>query len=334
MTRSLLLFWFLLSGCSAAAAARDSHTGASVAEPERKPNHTRAPDSPVYEDLTERPRVALVVGNGDYSEVAPLDNAPRDARHVAARLAQLGFDVELVIDADRVTLLNAIAHLGQRLEASARDQLPAVGLFYFLGHGVQHRRKNYVVPVRAGVSEIGDIPARLVEVNHVLDALRAATNPFNIVVLDASRDNPYTHDSPSAQGLVSMVAPQGTLLAYATTPGRIARDGEPAEMGIYTQAFLRHIARPGIPVTAALDAVATEVRERTNGHQTPWRSSSVEAEFEFNPCPETAPFNGISCGAARVECDRGTWDGERCVLELLECPRGFEMVPNEGCHLE
>ncbi|HEY6726665.1 MAG TPA: caspase family protein [Polyangiaceae bacterium] len=334
MTRSLLFFWFLLCGCSAAAPARDSHTGASVAETGRNPNRARAPDGPVYEDLTDRPRVALVVGNGAYSEVAPLDNAARDARHIAARLAQLGFDVELVIDADRVTLLNAIAHMGQRLEAAARDQLPPVGLFYFLGHGMQYQRRNYVVPVRAGVSEIGDIPARLVEVNHVLDALRAAANPFKIVVLDASRDNAYANDSPSMQGLLSMVAPRGTLLAYAASPGRIARDGEPGEMGIYTQAFLRHIARPGIPVATALDAVATEVEERTNGKQTPWRSSTVEAEFAFNPCPDTAPFNGVSCGAARVECDRGAWDGERCVLELLECPRGFEMVPDQGCRPE
>lgn len=327
--RSLLLVSCFLSACHPTAPARDSSSGASHEQLPAAPSR-----APAVENATDRPRVALVIGNGDYHDLTKLDAPPRDARHVAARLAQLDFDVELLIDADRAALLGAIAHLGKRLKAPAPDQPQPVGLFYFSGHGLQYQGHNYVMPLGPGISELSEIPARGVELSHVLETLRTAGNPFNMVVLDASRDNAYTDDSRGTRGLARIDAPERTLLAYAAAPGHFARDPKAHETSVFTRTVLRHVARPGIPVAEAFAAVAADVQRETDGKQVPWSSSNFMGEFAFSPCPEAVESNGVSCGAREVECDRGTWNGERCVPQTFDCPRGFEMIENEGCRRE
>jgi hypothetical protein len=82
-------------------------------------------------------RIALVIGNGAYTNAPPLKNPANDARDMAATLKQLGFTVASAIDADQRTMKVLIREFGQQLKSGGQ------GLFYFAGHGVQLRGRNY-----------------------------------------------------------------------------------------------------------------------------------------------------------------------------------------------
>lgn len=158
-------------------------------------------------------RTALVIGNGAYQD-APLRNPANDARDMAAKLRELGFQVIERIDADRQTMRQALREFEQQLR-----QQRGVGLFYYAGHGVQLKGQNYLIPVGVDIRQEFEIPDEGVDAEAVLRAMEAAGNGFNIVILDARRNNPFTR-SLGSRGLARMDGPAGTFIAYATGPWR------------------------------------------------------------------------------------------------------------------
>ena len=84
-------------------------------------------------------------------------------------------------------------------------------------------------------------PGREISVEGMMEEAR---NRLNIVILDACRDNPFGRSFRSAtRGLASIDAPSGTLLAYATAPGKLARDGD-GRNGLYTGDSSKRCASP------------------------------------------------------------------------------------------
>src|SRR5262249_61634724 len=90
------------------------------------------------------PRAALVIGNSSYA-VAPLKNPVNDAEDMAQMLRTLGFRVTLRENATHRQMIEAIGEFGRQLKAGGG------GLFYFAGHGVQSRGRNYLIPVNADI---------------------------------------------------------------------------------------------------------------------------------------------------------------------------------------
>jgi len=221
-------------------------------------------------------RVALVIGNSDY-KIAPLKNPVNDARAIAATLGKLGFEVLTGENLNRKAML-------QQMRAF-RDKLgpDSIGLFYYAGHGIQVKGQNYLIPVDAAVRSEAEIDEESVNLANLLDRLDEAKNPINIVILDACRDNPFARSFRSAsRGLAQVDAPTGTLIAYATAPGRTAADGDGAN-GVYTEEMLRVLRTPGLKVEDVLKRVRAGVVQRTKGLQTPWDASSLIGDFYFIP---------------------------------------------------
>src|SRR5262249_25552198 len=133
--------------------------------------------------LVRAPRRALVIGNGAYSG-ATLSNPRNDAQSIGEELKRAGFEVTTALDLDRARMTQAIDAHGAAL---ARDK--AVGVFYFAGHGLQLAWRNYLVPVDARVGSIEDVKARCVDLSALLDGIARASNPMNVIILDACRDN-------------------------------------------------------------------------------------------------------------------------------------------------
>ena len=238
------------------------------------------------------PKQALVVGNGRYRQ-APLKNPVNDAKALGAVLKSLGFDVTLALELTHAGLSDAISAYSKRLVAAK-----AVGLFYFAGHGVQLAWRNYLIPVDARISDIQQLRERAIDVNTLIQGIRDAGNPMNIVILDACRDNPFGEDARAEQrGLSQLDAPPGTMLAYATAPGNVAVDGEGAH-GLYTEHLLREIAVPEAKVEDVFKRVRLAVRRRSNGQQIPWESTSLEEDFWF------IPPRDIKAKLAQEEADR------------------------------
>ena len=224
------------------------------------------------------PRIALVIGNADYPG-APLVNPINDARAIAARLAELGFHVTRLENASQGQMYDAIRVFGDQL----RDG--GAGLFYYAGHAVQMRGRNYLLPARAVIEREDEIVYRTVDTGQILDKMDSARNRVNIVVLDACRNNPFWRTFRNiAPGLAVVDAPANTLIAFATAPGAVASDGT-GRNGLYTQHLLRALASPGLSLEDVFKRVRAGVRQESAGRQVPWENTSLEVDFFFDPLP-------------------------------------------------
>ena len=130
------------------------------------------------------PRVALVVGNGAYAE-APLRNALNDARGMVAALQGMGFEVQLLENGDLQQMDQAVREFGRRLRSAK------VGLFYYAGHALQIRGRNYLIPLGARFEQEDEVAYRSLDVGQVLDKMDSARTPTNLMILDACRTNPF-----------------------------------------------------------------------------------------------------------------------------------------------
>ena len=163
----------------------------------------------------EEPRLALVIGNSAYRE-APLRNPVNDARAMAQRLRELGFTVIAHENATKRTMEAAIIEFGRRLGEGG------VGAFYYAGHGLQVRGRNYLVPVDCEIDDEASTRVAAVDVELLLEQMNEARNRINLVVLDACRNNPFERRMRGgSRGLAAVDAARGTLIAYATVAGQL-----------------------------------------------------------------------------------------------------------------
>jgi len=224
-------------------------------------------------------RVALVIGNAAYSE-RPLANPCNDANDVANVLRQFGFDVLEHKDA-------TLEAMGRALEAFREELYTAdLGLFFFAGHGVQIDDKNYLLATdtRTKKGEI-DVKYSSMKLDEVIESMEKSGTHTNLVILDACRDNPWErrwHRSSGTRGLASVYVPQGTLIAFATSPGQTAADGEGKRNGEYTSALLQHIGAPDCTIEAMFKRVRNTLSVATEGKQISWEHTSLASEFYFN----------------------------------------------------
>lgn len=217
-------------------------------------------------------RIALVIGNGKYPG-APLGNPVNDAHDMAGALRRLGFEVIEKNDVSQREMNRAITQFGEKLNAEA------IALFFYAGHGMQVRGKNYLVPIDAQIASEASVRSETVDVDAVLEQL--GSSPLNVVILDACRNNPFERRfRGAAGGLAQMDAPKGTLIAYATAPGKVASDGE-GRNGLYTQELLKLIQAPGLPIEAVFKRVRANVAKITGDQQVPWEASSLTGDFYF-----------------------------------------------------
>jgi hypothetical protein len=229
------------------------------------------------------PRTALVIGNADYS-FAPLRNPINDAEAVAKSLKEAGFNVILQTDADHDELVKAVQKLGSELKAKG-----GVGLFYFSGHGAQIAGENYLLPAGNEIADFDDIKTRSLTGSEIVDAMSAAKNDLNIIILDACRNNPI--DPDGSKGLSRIDSSSSLFVSFATSPGAVALDGS-GNNSPYTKYLASSIAAPNLNIEETFKRTLKGVYIDTNGEQTPWISSTYFGEFIFRPtdaAPAQAP---------------------------------------------
>ncbi len=222
-------------------------------------------------------RTALVIGNAQYKLAAELANPINDATDIANSLRKLGFEVTLLKDADLRQMEQAIENFNRNLRQGG------TGLFYFAGHGTQVDGENYLIPIDARLEREQDVRYESLPVGKLLNVMEDASNDVNIIILDACRNNPFGRKWRSFQrGLAPPTQTvKGTLIAYATSPGKTALDGE-GRNSPYTTALLQHMKTPDLDVEQMFKQVRADVLKETRGKQTPWESSSLVGSFAFN----------------------------------------------------
>jgi uncharacterized caspase-like protein/predicted Zn-dependent protease with MMP-like domain len=245
-------------------------------------------------------RVALVIGNGAYP-ATPLRNPVNDARAVSRALKDLGFDVTHRENLTQRAMADVIRQFGARLTPGT------AAVFYYAGHGMQVQGRNFLIPVDADVQAEDEVPYSTIDVGLLLGKMEQAKSPANIVILDACRDNPFARRfRPANTGLAQMDAPIGTLLAYATAPGSVARDGG-GENGVYTKHLVANLNTEGLAVEQLFKRVRVAVAQETRETQVPWESSSLKGEFVFKEAPRAkagASQDQLIEEAVRVAAER------------------------------
>jgi formylglycine-generating enzyme required for sulfatase activity len=233
------------------------------------------------------PRVALVIGNGNYGAgFSSLPNPPNDAKLITKALKGAGFEVMTVLDADQKQMKKAFSDFGQKLADKGKD---AVGLFYYAGHGVQVNGANYLIPTGANIAKEGDVDMEAVNADWVLQQMEFAGNRMNIIILDACRNNPLPAGKRSAdRGLARMDAPRGSFLAYSTAPGDAAIDGKGSNSP-YSEALAKAIESDRVPLEQLFRDVRVNVMNATGEEQVPWDASSLTGEFYFKRPDGSAP---------------------------------------------
>jgi uncharacterized caspase-like protein len=248
--------------------------GGSVSEP-RVVNYFVQKIDRMYSEK----RIALIIGNADYVHGNTLINPVNDAKAFSAALKELGFTVFTFLNADQKTMKRAIDEFGVMLKDYS------VALFYFAGHGSQVKGINYLIPVDASLRIEQDVDYDCIDVGRLLGKMEAAETSTNIVILDACRDNPFERSwsgrsGVKGSGLAFMNAPSGSLIAYATSPGKTASDGT-GKNGLYTEALLQFINVSGQPIEEFFKKVRNSVEIKSNNAQTPWESTSLKGNFFF-----------------------------------------------------
>lgn len=229
-------------------------------------------------------RLAFVVGNSAYESVSTLENPINDALDISVALEGLGFEVILGSDTNMEELRRGTDVFAER--AATAD----VVLFYYAGHGFQVSGQNYLVPIDAALSGIGDLQEETLPLSDILGAMEQSGG-LKLVFLDACRDNPFGQELEQAPGAGSGLAHVGTsanfMFAYATQPDNVAYDGT-GRNSFFTEAMLNHIYTPGQDLSELMVAVRRDVMAATGGRQIPWDNSSLTRIFQFDTSPVTA----------------------------------------------
>src|SRR5580698_367880 len=241
-------------------------------------------------------RVAFVVGNGAYKNVAQLPNPPVDAKAMASTLRNVGFEVVEGTDLTRDKMTEKLLDFGKRAQGAD------IAVFFYAGHGIAISGTNYLLPIDADIKSEMDVKlGAAINIDLTLDQTMGDAK-VKLVFLDACRDNPFaakiksnsTRSVSVGSGLAEMKSGEGTLIAFATGPGQTALDGQEGTNSPFTRALIAHITTPGVEIQQAMTEVRAQVNEETSKGQLPWGHTNLIGAVYLNPAPTPAP------GAASV----------------------------------
>src|SRR5450432_2917249 len=235
-------------------------------------------------------KVAFVVGNGAYKNVAQLPNPPVDAKAMAAVLRNVGFDVVEGTNLTRDKMTEKLLDFGKKAQGAD------VAVFFYAGHGIAISGTNYLLPVDADIKSEMDVKlGAAINIDLTLDQTMGDAK-VKLVFLDACRDNPFaakiksnaTRSVSVQSGLAEMKSGEGTLIAFATGPGQTALDGQEGTNSPFTRALLANLTQPGVEIQQAMTKVRAQVNEETSKGQLPWGHTNLIGSVYLNGAPAAA----------------------------------------------
>jgi uncharacterized caspase-like protein len=224
-------------------------------------------------------KLALIIGNQSYQFTTALRNPVNDARSMSRVLRECGFEVIEVIDGSAAQMKAAIRDYGAKIIGVD------VALFYYSGHGMQVDNSNYIIPVDFKLISKADVKEDCPNINWVLDRMGRAGTKLNIIILDACRNNPFERgafgEADPNEGLATILAPNNTVISYATQPGATASDGIAGTNGLYTGSLIKYITRPNTQLENVFKLAISEVKDKSAGKQRPWLNLDFADIFYF-----------------------------------------------------
>ena len=218
-------------------------------------------------------RVALVIGNGHYPDAgAPLVQPINDARALTGALRRNGFDVDVIEDASRDDMGRAIARLKSKIRPDS------VVMLFFGGYGVQVGRESYMIPVDAAIWKEADVRRDGLSIESVLDMMKEQGACAKLVVLDASRRNPYERRFRAySHGLAPINAPDNALILTSATPGKVAEDSS-GPTSVLVSELLNNLDAQATAADTIFNKTRVAISRASDGEQVPSVSSSLLEE--------------------------------------------------------
>ncbi|MBK3661926.1 caspase family protein [Bradyrhizobium diazoefficiens] len=221
-------------------------------------------------------RLALVIGNGHYPDAnAPLTQSINDARALSSSLRKNGFDVDMVEDASKDDMVRAVNRLKSRIK---RD---TIVMLFFGGYGVQAGRESYMLPVDAVIWKESDVRRQGVSIEGVLDMMKQQGAKAKLVVVDASRRNPYERRFRSySHGLAPIGTPDNSLILSSASPGKVVDDGK-GEHSTLVSELLTNLDAKG-SAESVFNKTRVAISRASEGDQVPTVSSSLLEDVDLN----------------------------------------------------
>jgi uncharacterized caspase-like protein len=222
-------------------------------------------------DAASRPsRIALVIGNGHYPDAnTPLVQPVNDARALSGALRRDGFDVDMVEDATRDDMVRAV----ERMKSKIRPD--SVVMLFFGGYGVQVGRESYMIPVDATIWKESDVRRSGVSIESVLSTMKEQGARAKLVVVDASRRNPYERRFRAfSHGLAPINAPDNALILSSATPGKVIDDASGVNSALVAELLSNLSAQAG-GAEAVFNKTRVAISRASEGEQVPSVSSSL-----------------------------------------------------------
>lgn len=221
---------------------------------------------------SDAPRYALLIGNSNYPDApSPLVQPPKNVRALADELRRGGFEVDVKENLGREEMQRAIDAFKAKIRPGS------TALFFFSGYGLQANRQSFIIPLNAQVWSENDIRRDGISIESILNDLNARGARVKLLILDASRRNPYERRFRQAPaGLSTIDAPSGTLMVSAAAPGKATEDDDKS---VFIGEMVKEMRTPGLTVEEIFSRTRIGVSRVTNGEQVPWMSSSLTDEF-------------------------------------------------------
>ncbi|PUB18618.1 caspase family protein [Yoonia sediminilitoris] len=235
-------------------------------------------------------RAGLIIGNDNYAHVPMLEKARNDARAVSDTLSGLGFDVTVILDADRREMNRAIATFTGQLQPGD------TALVFFAGHGVEIDGENYLLPVDIEAPDTANedfIKFESIGLSDVLLRVQNTGARTTLMFIDACRDNPFAatagRNIGGSRGLARVTAPEGTFVVFSAGAQQQALDrlnGPDSDPNsVFTRTLLPRLTQPNLELRELISEVRLEVRDlalKQNHQQFPAYYDELLGKFYFN----------------------------------------------------
>ena len=231
-------------------------------------------------------KIALIVGNGKYANQGELKNPSNDANSIELVFKKLGIDTIKKVNINVADFKDALDDFKNKLSSYE------VAIFFFAGHGLQIEGDNFLCACDTDFTNENRIKYSSVALEYLLDVMKRSGVLTKIIILDACRNNPFdsSHRSIYTRGLAPISAPVGTFIAFATSPGQVAKDGIGSN-GAFTSAFLKHVEIKDLKIEELFKQVRNTLYTVTGGTQISWEHTSLMGDFYFASSSLTGEFS-------------------------------------------
>jgi formylglycine-generating enzyme required for sulfatase activity len=256
-----------------------------------RPATAQAPSS-----AAAAPGSALIIGNGAYlSGGPPAALSLKSAQNLAGDLSRMGFSVTVETNLRQAPMRRAI----ERFAAAIRPG--SIALFFFTGYGVEAKGSSYLIPVDAEIWTEAQVRSFGISVDSILAAMDSAGARVKIVILDASRRNPFERRFRSlSAGLGAIDLPPQTLLLSSAEPGKVVSDSEGGG-SLFVGELLKELRSPDRGAEDIFNRTRLGVSRATDNQQDPLVKSTLAGPVFLKAAAieATAPQTRDQAEAAR-----------------------------------